>query len=92
MPLLIGTDRGAGWLIQRDLELYIEAGIPAPDVMHHATLGVARRLGVDRDLGSLAPGKLADFIIVDGDPFARMRDIRRVVLTVNPADIRRLRE
>jgi imidazolonepropionase-like amidohydrolase len=47
----------------------------------------------DKDLGSIAPGKLADLILVDGDPAARIADIRRVVLTVkggvvyDPAEI-----
>jgi imidazolonepropionase-like amidohydrolase len=36
----------------------------------------------DKDLGTLAPGKLADVILVDGDPLRDMRDIHRVVLTV----------
>ncbi len=36
----------------------------------------------DQELGTVAPGKLADLILVDGDPVARICDIRRVVLTV----------
>jgi imidazolonepropionase-like amidohydrolase len=36
----------------------------------------------DRDLGSIAPGKLADVILVDGDPAASISDIRRVTTVV----------
>ena len=36
----------------------------------------------DRDLGSIAPGKLADMILVDGDPTADIGNVRRVVLTI----------
>jgi len=36
----------------------------------------------DQELGSIAPGRLADMILVDGDPLNRISDIRRVVLTV----------
>ena len=36
----------------------------------------------DKELGTVAPGKLADLILVDGDPATRISDIRRVVLTV----------
>jgi imidazolonepropionase-like amidohydrolase len=36
----------------------------------------------DQDLGTVAPGKLADLILVDGDPTTRISDIRRVVLTI----------
>ncbi len=95
VQLLIGTDRGGGWLIQRELELYVEAGISASDVLYLATLGAARRFGLDRELGTFEPGKLADFIMIDGDPLARMADIRRVVLTVkdgaiyDPAELHR---
>jgi imidazolonepropionase-like amidohydrolase len=36
----------------------------------------------DKDLGTVAPGKLADVILIDGDPTADIRTLRRVVLTV----------
>ncbi|HVT58240.1 MAG TPA: amidohydrolase family protein [Thermoanaerobaculia bacterium] len=77
-----GTDGAAGFSLHRELELYVEAGIPAPEVLRIATLGAARVVGRDKELGSIAPGKLADLILVDGDPAARIGDIRRVVLTV----------
>ncbi|PYQ68479.1 MAG: amidohydrolase, partial [Acidobacteria bacterium] len=44
--------------------------------------GAARVMKRDQDLGSIAPGKLADMVLVDGDPAARISDVRRVVLTV----------
>ena len=47
-----------------------------------ATLGAARVMKLDHDLGTIAPGKLADLILVDGDPTKNISDIRRVVLTV----------
>jgi hypothetical protein len=77
-----GTDALAGFELHRELELYVEAGLPAPEVLRLATLGAARVMGRDKELGSIAPGKLADFILVDGDPTTRIADIRRVVLTV----------
>ena len=60
----------------------MEAGIPAPKVLEIATLGAARVLDKESILGTVAPGKLADFILVDGDPTTRISDIRKVVLTV----------
>jgi imidazolonepropionase-like amidohydrolase len=39
-------------------------------------------MGMDDELGSVAPGKLADLILVDGDPTRDISDIRRVVLVV----------
>ncbi len=90
-----GTDSLPGFNLHRELELYVEAGIPAPEVLRIATLGAARITSRDKDLGSIAPGKLADFILVDGDPAANIADIRRVTLTVkggivyDPANIYR---
>ncbi|MGB9105771.1 MAG: amidohydrolase family protein, partial [Terriglobales bacterium] len=78
IPIEAGTDSLAGFSLHRELELYVEAGIPAPAVLQLATLGAARIMKRDRDLGSIAPGKLADVILVDGDPAASISDIRRV--------------
>jgi hypothetical protein len=95
VPIVAGTDSWAGFGLHRELELYVAAGIPAPVALFDATLGPARIMKRDKDSGSVAPGKLADFILVDGDPAARIGDIRRVVLTVrggvvyDPAEIYR---
>lgn len=77
-----GTDALAGFALQRELELYVEAGIPAPEVLRLATLGAARATRHDDSRGVIAPGKLADMILVDGQPDVRISDVRRVVLTV----------
>ena len=82
VPLVAGTDELAGFFLHRELELYAEAGIPAPEVLRIATLGAARVMKREADLGTIAPGKLADLILVDGDPAVRISDIRRVALTV----------
>jgi imidazolonepropionase-like amidohydrolase len=79
IPIVAGTDAG-GLAYPRELELYVEAGIPAPDVLALATLGAARVMGADREAGSIAPGKRADLVLVDGDP---TRDIS----TVRNADV-----
>lgn len=95
VPIVAGTDGWAGFALHRELELYVAAGLPAPVALFDATLGPARIMKRDQDSGSIAPGKLADFILVDGDPAARIGDIRRVVLTVkggvvyDPAEIYR---
>ena len=82
IPIVAGTDCLAGFCLHRELELYVEAGIPAPEVLRIATLGaatVARR--ADR-LGTIEPGKLADLIVVSGDPTARIGEIRNVALVM----------
>jgi imidazolonepropionase-like amidohydrolase len=51
-------------------------------VLRIATLGAAQVMKLDRDLGTVAPGKLADLILVDGDPARNISDIRRATLVV----------
>jgi hypothetical protein len=82
VTIVPGTDALGGFALHRELELYAQAGIPPADVLRIATLGSARVMKKDAELGSVEPGKLADFILIDGDPLARMSDIRRVTLTV----------
>ncbi|HEV2851569.1 MAG TPA: amidohydrolase family protein [Thermoanaerobaculia bacterium] len=82
VTIVAGTDALAGFSYHRELELYVDAGIPAPDVLRIATLDAARVMKRDQELGTVAPGKLADLILVDGDPASRIGDVRRVVLTV----------
>jgi imidazolonepropionase-like amidohydrolase len=77
-----GTDAMAGFALHRELELYERAGIPAPEVLRIATLGAAEIAGRADVLGSIEPGKLADLILVDGDPSVRMADIRNVDLVM----------
>ena len=80
--LVAGTDSRAGFSLHRELELYSEAGLPNTDILYIATLGAARVMKHDDVWGSIEVGKLADMIIVDGDPSMRMRDIRRSELVM----------
>ena len=82
IPIVAGTDNIAGLSLHRELELYVEAGIPAVDALRSATIVPARIMKRDGELGTIAPGRLADVILIDGDPTADIRNIRRVVLTV----------
>jgi len=82
VTVVAGTDALCGFALHRELELYVDAGFSPADALRAATLVPARVMKRDRDLGSVAPGKMADLILVDGDPTARISDIRRVVLTV----------
>ncbi|MBV9960295.1 MAG: amidohydrolase family protein, partial [Acidobacteria bacterium] len=87
VPLVAGTDSMPGFALHRELELYVEAGIPASEVLRLATIGAARVMKRDGELGSVAPGKLADLILVDGNPTARISDIRRVSLVVKDGNV-----
>ena len=68
VPIVAGTDSLAGFALHRELEIYGEAGIPAPKVLQLATIGAARIMKRDQEVGSIKPGKFADVILVDGDP------------------------
>lgn len=83
IPMAVGTDAGNpgtahGPSIYREMEALQAAGIPAPDVLSAATIGAARAMGRARELGSLAPGKLADLVVLDADPTADIANARRV--------------
>ena len=82
IPIVAGTDDLAGFSLARELELYVEAGIPAPEVLRIATLGGARVMKMDGDYGSIEPGKVADLLLVDGDPTARIGDVRKADIVV----------
>jgi imidazolonepropionase-like amidohydrolase len=82
IPIEAGTDSMAGFSYHRELELDVMAGIPPERVLQDATLNSARIMNLDRDLGSIAPGKLADLALVDGDPVANISDVRKTALVV----------
>lgn len=82
VPLLAGTDDFAGFTLQRELELYVKAGIPAGEVLKIATYSAAKHAGTLSESGSIERGKLADLVLVDGDPAKRIEDIRRVSLVI----------
>jgi imidazolonepropionase-like amidohydrolase len=82
--LLAGPDpTGMGGVIpgfgdQREIELLVEAGFSAVEAIHIATYNGAAYLGRQDRIGTIAPGKRADLVIVRGDPGARVRDVENV--------------
>ena len=84
--LLAGTDpTGGGGVIpgyanHRQLELLVEAGFTPLEAIQIGTLNGARYLGRDARVGSIAPGKQADLVVVDGDPSAAIADVRKVTM------------
>ena len=82
IPILAGTDATAGIMLHRELELEVEAGIPVAKALQIATFNAARLLKQDKDLGSIAPGKRADLVLVDGNPAEHISDIRRCRLVM----------
>jgi imidazolonepropionase-like amidohydrolase len=74
-----GTGYLPGFGNLRNYQLLVEAGFSAEQAVQIMTLNGARILGVDRELGSIAPGKLADLVVVQGDPLRAPEAIHRVV-------------
>jgi imidazolonepropionase-like amidohydrolase len=82
LTIVPGTDGLGGFWLHRELELHVAAGIPSAEVLRSATLGAARVMRRDSRSGSIAAGKDADLVLIDGDPIARIGDVRRVVTVV----------
>ena len=74
---ILGGDL-AGYGMQRELELLVEAGFTPLDAIHIATQGNAEFLGHGDHIGTIAPGKQADLVVVAGDPSANIADIEKV--------------
>ncbi|WP_414903109.1 amidohydrolase family protein [Sphingomonas flavalba] len=66
----------------REAELYAEAGMTPLQALRAATIEPARMLGVDKQVGALRPGYLADIVAVDGDPTADIRALRTISLVM----------
>lgn len=83
--LIAGTDpTGGGGVIpgyanQRQVELLVEAGFTPLEAIRIATLNGATYLGREARVGSLAVGKQADLVVIDGNPSAVIGDIRKVM-------------
>ena len=82
VPLVAGTDGLPGFTLQRELELYVQAGLTPSEVLQIATYNGAKYARVLDDRGIIAPGKRADLILVDGDPTQNISDIRKVALVI----------
>jgi len=82
--LLAGLDpTGMGGVIagfgdQREVELLVEAGFTPLEAIHIATFNGAQFLGEADKIGSIAPGKQADLVVVKGDPSKKIEDIENV--------------
>jgi imidazolonepropionase-like amidohydrolase len=79
--VVAGTD-GFGVELPRELELYVDAGFTPAEALEAATLDAARTVGVDQTVGSIAVGKDADLVLVDGDPGRRIGDLRQTRLVM----------
>jgi len=93
--LVPGTDDFAGFMLHSELEAWVKAGLAPGRALRAATLDAAAYLGTDQREGSISRGKLADLLLVDGDPTADISALRRVRLVMKggavyyPAELHR---
>lgn len=79
IKIIPGTDLGGAFFYHRELELYQQLGYTPAELMKLATYDMAQYLG-DKDLGSIAPGKLADFFLIPGNPVEDIKAIKTIAV------------
>jgi hypothetical protein len=82
VPIVAGTD-GMGIELVRELEIYQQAGFTPAEALQSATILPARIVGADKRTGSIAVGKEADMVLVDGDVSKELGALRRVVTVIS---------
>jgi imidazolonepropionase-like amidohydrolase len=80
VPIALGTDMWAfpGLGVSVEMDLYVKSDIPPLEAIRAATQTAARSLGIDKDRGTLEPGKRADFLILDADPVKDVKNVRAI--------------
>jgi hypothetical protein len=87
VPIGAGTDTpigfaAPGYSLHSELEMLVEAGLPPMEALRAATLRPAEFFGLEGEMGTIEPGRLADLVLLDGNPLediTRTRTVRAVV-------------
>jgi imidazolonepropionase-like amidohydrolase len=88
VTIVAGTDQGfPGYSLDRELELYVQAGLTPMQAIGTATITPAIVMKMDKQSGSIEAGKNADLVIVDGDPLTNIREIRKVTTVIKAGKI-----
>ena len=87
ITIIPGTDALAGYTLHHELELYVRAGIAPAEVLRMATLTPALVMGVNKDRGVIAAGKLADVVLIEGDPTQNISDINKIATVIKGGKI-----
>jgi len=78
-----GTDAGVtgthhGWATLRELQLLVAGGLTPLEAITAATGNAARAIKVDGERGTIAPGRLADLVLLEGEPLKNIGDIEKI--------------
>ena len=81
VPVALGTDMWAfpGLGVSIEMDLYVRSGITPLEAIRAATQTAARSLGIDKDRGTLEPGKRADFLLLSEDPLRDVKNVRALL-------------
>jgi hypothetical protein len=90
--IVVGTDAGGaasvpGLSVHQELELLVDAGVTPMQALVSATRTPAEMIRKDYKLGTIAPGKLADLLILDADPLADIRNTRKIGSVIKNGEI-----
>jgi len=72
----------AGFGLHRELELLIGSGLSPLQALRAATITAAEALGRENDLGTIERGKLADIVVVNGDPLEDLQNLRKIHMVI----------
>jgi imidazolonepropionase-like amidohydrolase len=79
VPIVPGFDTGLiGYGLDRELELYVQAGMTPLQAIQSATIVSARVMHHDSDSGTVEVGKRADLVLIDGNPLDNISNLRKV--------------
>jgi imidazolonepropionase-like amidohydrolase len=79
VPIVAGTDGALpGYSLLRSIEMYVEAGLTPMQAIQSATSVPANAMGLSADAGTIEAGKRADLIVLNADPLADIRNIRKL--------------
>ncbi|MFE2426823.1 amidohydrolase family protein [Streptomyces sp. NPDC059373] len=87
IPLWPGTDNNTAFVLHRELELYVEAGLRPTEVLRAATRDSAAHLGLGHSHGIVERGRAASFFVIAGDPTCDIGAVRNVRLVVKNGDL-----
>jgi hypothetical protein len=78
VPIVAGTDEMAGFTLHAELALLVKAGLTPAQALQVGTRNGAIYTRTQNERGSISVGKLADLVLVDGDPTKDIEDIRKI--------------
>jgi hypothetical protein len=78
IPIVVGTDQTVpGHSVHREMELYVEAGFTPMEALQSATVIPARAMRLDKEAGTIEPGKRADLVVLGANPLDNISNIRK---------------